>query len=81
VALFDRDLWAHLVVERWTYDHSPLPRYPTPAADVTGVRAMPSMSYDRAAIDDLQANGTVWLLTVTASKAMKAAQTPARGAE
>jgi SAM-dependent methyltransferase len=68
VALFDRDRWADVVVERWRYDHSPLPRYPTPASDAAHVRGIPIVGYDRALIDDLQANGTVWLLTVTAVK-------------
>jgi SAM-dependent methyltransferase len=69
LGLFDRDLWTELVVERWRYDHAPLPRYPTPASDAAGVRLNRNMTYDRAVIEDLQANGTVWLLTVTAARA------------
>jgi SAM-dependent methyltransferase len=67
VALFDADLWTGVTVERWRYDHAPLPRFPTPAADIGYVRGT-IKSYDLAQIADLQKNGTVWLLTVTASK-------------
>jgi SAM-dependent methyltransferase len=65
--LFDRALWRNLVVERWRYEHAPLPRYPTPAADATLALAALE-SYDAAVIRDLQKNATVWLLTLTADK-------------
>ena len=67
LALFDAALWADVVTERWRYDHAPLPRYPTPDADARAALENLS-SYDRAAIAELQANGSVWLLTVTAKK-------------
>ena len=67
VALFATELWADVTVERWRYAHEPLPRYPTPAADIGYVRGT-IKSYDEARIADLQTNGTVWLLTVTAVK-------------
>jgi SAM-dependent methyltransferase len=67
VALFEPALWAGVVAERWRYDHAPLPRYPTPAADVAYVRGTIE-SYDSSLIADLQQNGTVWLLTITAFK-------------
>ena len=67
VALFDSARWADVTIERWRYDHAPLPRYPTPEADIVYVQGT-IKSYDRAQIADLQKNGTVWLLTVTASK-------------
>lgn len=67
LALFAPELWADVAVERWRYDHEPLPRYPTPSADIYhghgGIK-----SYDPAVIADLQTNGTVWLLVVTAVK-------------
>ncbi|HUO68591.1 MAG TPA: methyltransferase domain-containing protein, partial [Gammaproteobacteria bacterium] len=58
LALFDRTLWTNLIVERWRYEHAPLPRYPTPAADAAAV----IRTYDAAAIRDLQRNASVWLL-------------------
>ena len=61
------ELWAHVTAERWRYDHAPLPRYPTPAAGVGYVRNT-IRSYDPAVIANLQANGSVWLLTVSAVK-------------
>jgi SAM-dependent methyltransferase len=64
LTLFDRALWTNLVVERWRYEHAPLPRYPTPANDL----AVALETYDIAAIRDLQHNDTVWLLTITADK-------------
>lgn len=67
LALFDRALWSATVAERWRYDHAPLPRYPTPAGDARDALRQLS-SYDPAAIADLQTNGTVWLLAVTATK-------------
>jgi SAM-dependent methyltransferase len=70
--LFDPYLWVNVVTERWRYDHAPLPRYPTPASDVQHVRSR-STSYDPALIRDVQDNGTVWLLTITASKRMPGA--------
>jgi SAM-dependent methyltransferase len=65
--LFSAARWTNVVAERWRYDHAPLPRYPTPAADVEYVRGS-IKSYDLATIADLQKNGTVWLLTVSAVK-------------
>jgi len=67
LALFAGPLWHNVIAERWRYDHEPLPRYPTPAADV--YHASGSMkSYDTEFIRNVQTNGTVWLLTVTAIK-------------
>jgi hypothetical protein len=71
-ALFVGDLWSGVTLERWRYDHDPLPRYPTPAADIGYVRGT-IKSYDPRAIADLQTNGSVWLLTVTATKRAVAA--------
>ncbi len=56
-----------MTLERWRYEHEPLPRYPTPQADIDYVRGT-IKSYDPARIAELQTNGSVWLLTVTASK-------------
>ena len=66
-ALFAGDRWTDVTIERWRYDHEPLPRYPTPAADVDHVRGT-IKSYDLGKIAELQTNGSVWLLTVTAVK-------------
>jgi SAM-dependent methyltransferase len=67
VSLFSKEQWTGVTVERWRYAHEPLPRYPTPAADIGYVRGT-IKSYDPNAIAELQTNGTVWLLTVTATK-------------
>ena len=67
VSLFDAQRWADVTVERWRYDFAPLPRYPTPAADI-GYTQGKITSYDLNKIADVQANGSVWLLTVTARK-------------
>jgi SAM-dependent methyltransferase len=67
LALFDAALWTGIVTERWRYEHAPLPRYPTPEGDARDA-LLNVPSYDPASIADLQKNGTVWLLTVTARK-------------
>jgi SAM-dependent methyltransferase len=67
LALFAGALWTDVTAERWRYDHDPLPRYPTPAADV-GYVCGTIKSYDTTVIADLQTNGTVWLLAITAVK-------------
>jgi hypothetical protein len=67
LALFAGALWTDVTAERWRYDHDPLPRYPTPAADIGYVRGT-IKSYDTTVIADLQTNGTVWLLAITAAK-------------
>jgi SAM-dependent methyltransferase len=67
LALFDSTLWKDIVVERWRYDHAPLPRYPAPEADAQG--ALTALeTYTADAIRDLQRNATVWLLTIAAVK-------------
>ena len=66
-ALFDDSLWKDVVLERWRYDHAPLPRYPVPEADAQGaLTALETYAVD--AIRDLQRNATVSLLTITAVK-------------
>jgi hypothetical protein len=72
LALFAGDLWADVTAERWRYDHDPLPRYPTPAADIGHVRGT-IKSYDLASIAELQTHGTVWLLALTAVKRLRSA--------
>ena len=67
LALFDDALWSNVVTERWRSEPAPLPRYPTPEGDARDALKNLS-SYDAAKIADLQVNGTVWLLTVTATK-------------
>jgi SAM-dependent methyltransferase len=68
LALFRAERWRDVVAERWRYEHDPLPRYPTPAADIEHVRGT-IKSYDPGMIADLQQRGSVWLLVVTAKKA------------
>jgi SAM-dependent methyltransferase len=71
LTLFDAASWSNTVLERWRYDHAPLPRYPTPAGDARdALKNVPS--YDVTAIAGLQLNATVWLLTVTTTKAGRA---------
>jgi SAM-dependent methyltransferase len=65
--LFGAERWRDVVAERWRYEHEPLPRYPTPAADIEHVRGT-IKSYDPAMIADVQQRGSVWLLVVTAKK-------------
>lgn len=72
IALFGPALWTGVSAERWRYDHSPLPRYPTPEADVS-YTAGKTPSYDPEFIRDRQTNGSVWLLTITAFKRADAA--------
>jgi SAM-dependent methyltransferase len=67
LALFSPRRWTGVVAERWRYEHEPLPRYPAPAADVEYVRGT-IKSYDLGRIAELQTNGSVWLLTVSARK-------------
>jgi SAM-dependent methyltransferase len=74
LALFDGTLWSGIVAERWRSEPAPLPRYPTPAGDARDA-LLNVPSYDTATIADLQVNGTVWLLTVTATKVARDVQT------
>src|SRR5262245_9963845 len=67
LALFDGALWSGIVTERWRHDYAPLERYPTPEGDARDA-LLNIPSYDAAKIADVQVNGTVWLLTVTATK-------------
>jgi hypothetical protein len=71
LGLFEPKLW-DVIVERWRHDHEPLPRYPTPPADVERSRGG-IKSYDLARIADIQTNGSVWLLVVLAVKRSAAA--------
>jgi SAM-dependent methyltransferase len=66
-ALFADDAWSDVVIERWRYEHAPLERYPTPAADIEYARRA-IKTYDPAAIANLQTQGSVWLLVVTARR-------------
>ena len=67
LALFDGTIWKDVVVERWRYDHAPLPRYLAPEVDAQG--ALRSLeTYTTDAIRDLQRDATVWLLTIAALK-------------
>jgi SAM-dependent methyltransferase len=71
LALFDAASWSDIVVERWREDYDPLPRYPTPEGDARDA-LLNVPSYDPAVIADVQRNGTVWLLTVAATKVDRA---------
>jgi len=67
MGLFDADLWTNVVAEKWRYDHDPLPRYPTPAKESIH---WPSRiaGYSEEDVDRIKADGSVWLLTLTAEK-------------
>jgi SAM-dependent methyltransferase len=67
-ALFDERFWSGVTLERWRYDHEPLPKYPTPPKEIALWRS------DVAA--RMSAGGeprSVWLLVVTARKSFSAA--------
>ena len=66
-ALFDESTWSDVRIEKWRQDYEPLQRYPTPDPDLrTWPRAV--TSYPQAMQDDVRDNGSVWLLTVSASR-------------
>ncbi len=66
-ALFDPSMWTDVRFEKWRQDYEPLQRYPTPEPDLrTWPRAV--TSYPQAMQDEIRENGSVWLLTVGASK-------------
>jgi SAM-dependent methyltransferase len=67
LALFDGALWKDVVVERWRYDHAPLPRYRAPARDEQNALAALE-TYAADAIRELQRTATVWLLAIEAVK-------------
>ena len=65
--LFDRSMWADICFEKWRQEYNPLRRYPTPEPDLlTWSHAV--TSYPREMQDEIRDNGSVWLLTVSASK-------------
>jgi SAM-dependent methyltransferase len=66
-AQFGHSLWSDVILEAWRRDHSPLPRYPTPDADL----ATWPVKFARSAPERIAAireSGSVWLLVVTATK-------------
>jgi hypothetical protein len=67
LGLFDPALWRDVVAEKWRYEHAPLPPYPTPPTDAAGWQTA-VQSYSADAVDEAKRRGTVWLLTVTATK-------------
>jgi hypothetical protein len=63
--LFDDSRWADVVLEKWRYDHAPLPEYPTPAKEIAAwPRYLSAAARARAAREP----HSVWLLTVSAKK-------------
>jgi len=68
-ALFSQDKWKNVVIEKWREEYSPLERY-TPS-DVEFVDwAVEITSYPKEQVEDARKNGVVWLLVVTAEKAI-----------
>lgn len=67
VALFDETMWSDIRIEKWRQDHEPLQRYPTPDADIR-TWPMTVTSYSQEMQDQIRDNGSVWLLTVSASR-------------
>jgi SAM-dependent methyltransferase len=66
-ALFDGSMWSDVRIEKWRQDYEPLQRYPTPEADLRTWSSAVT-SYPQALQDEIRENGSVWLLTVGASK-------------
>jgi SAM-dependent methyltransferase len=67
LGLFDSASWRDVVAEKWRYDYAPLLRHATPPGDAA---TWPGVvrSYATRELDEIKARGTVWLLTVTATK-------------
>lgn len=65
--LFDPAQWRDLAMEQWREDYAPLERYPPPEADSRHWRESVT-SYARAQLEQVVAEGSVWLLTVRATK-------------
>jgi SAM-dependent methyltransferase len=64
--LFDDTLWGNVVLEKWRYDHEPLPAYPAPENDV---RNWPKHITNRTEGEaGTKVTSSVWLLTLTARK-------------
>lgn len=66
-ALFERDMWQDVVLEKWREDFAPLERYPTPEADLKTWPQSVS-SYEKAQLDAIRESGSVHLLTIKACK-------------
>lgn len=67
-SLFKPGSWKNLVIEQWRKDHSPLPRY---APNQTVLREWPIEinSYSKTMVESARQSASVWLLTVSATKA------------
>jgi hypothetical protein len=64
--LFDDHRWTDVVLEKWRYEHEPLPSYPTPAKEI---EAWPRfLSADACTRARALGAPSVWLLVVTAKK-------------
>jgi SAM-dependent methyltransferase len=66
--LFDEVRWQGLVMERWRRDFEPLEKYP-PSAKVQAEWPQEIRSYPESEVSRVREQGTVWLLTISASKA------------
>jgi SAM-dependent methyltransferase len=66
-SLFDPVHWTDLTLESWRRDYAPLARYPTPTPDQAWWNKSVT-TYPDEQLDAIVREGSVWLLTVTASK-------------
>jgi SAM-dependent methyltransferase len=65
-ALFDPQLWTGLTLEKWRYEHEPLPKYPTPEKESAAWASyLPASAVAR--LDEIRQR-SVWLLALTARK-------------
>ena len=64
--LFDPQLWTGLTLEKWRYDHEPLPQYLTPEKETAAWPSyLPASALAR--VDEIRKR-SVWLLALTAKK-------------
>lgn len=66
-ALFGDSLWTDVRIQKWREDFAPLDRYPTPGPDLR-TWATSVTSYPQEDLDEIRDKGSVWLLTICASK-------------
>ena len=69
-SLFEPHKWKNVIIEKWRENYSPLERYQTPASDRKLWDAS-VVSYSRELLDDILANRSVALITITADKAKR----------
>ncbi len=65
--IFDAALWHDITIERWREHYDPLERYPVPAGDLLSWEHS-VRSYPPERLQDINKNGSVWLITIKAQK-------------